>query len=254
MKIYKRKMNLNKIYIFLFFTQMSLFVFSSVEQDLQKANEYYQQKNYVASKNILLKLISEKHENASIYYNLGNCYYHLQEYPKSILYLEKAKKNAPADKSIEHNLMLANKNGLKKNEYDSQFFLFQWANQFFISKNTTTWSMLFLIIFWLFAIFGTVYFFTRKLIFRTTTLIAFLFSLFLFFLTYKRYQLETNSAFAIVMQDAVLINKPSHNAKNIASIESGNKVKLLDKDGNYYKVKNTKGIIAWIDKKYISKI
>lgn len=74
----------------------------------------------VAEKTAQLNLDLEKYQDmedqlpkgtalADLYYNLGNTYYQLQEYPWAILYYEKALALSPYDKEAAHHLKLSQK-------------------------------------------------------------------------------------------------------------------------------------------------
>ena len=56
--------------------------------DFLKANELYKAKNYVAAAAKYEQLLKEQYVNSEVYYNLGNCYYRLDQNPKAILFFE----------------------------------------------------------------------------------------------------------------------------------------------------------------------
>lgn len=234
----------------IFFT----FSFTKATTSLDAANKIYQQKNYNAAKDAFIELLNNNKKDASIYYNLGNCYFQLKDYTLAILYYEKALKIAPNNEAIQHNLHLANQKGLKKNEHSADFFLFQWATQLHQKHTSKYWSILFLTCFFLFSILGFIYFRKRENIYLKLSVLLLCFSIILFYMAKQKFYIETSNTHAIVMHDADIINKPTLNAKKIGRISSGNKVKLLDHDGNFYKIKTINNKIVWIDKENIATI
>ena len=234
----------------IFFT----FSFTNAANTLDAANKLYQQKSYSEAKDELLSLLKNDKHNASIYYNLGNCYFQLKDYTLAILYYEKALKIAPNNEAIQHNLHLANQKGLKKNEHSADFFLFQWATQLHQKHTSRYWSISFLICFFLFSILSFIYFRKRENIYLKLSILLLCFSIILFYMAKQKFYLETSITHAIVMHDSDMVNKPSLNAKKVGTISSGNKVKLLDHDGNFYKIKTVNNKIVWIDKENIATI
>jgi len=88
----------------------------------QSANVYYQNKQYDEAEKMYLLLIKKDNKNANAFYNLGDTYFHLQQYANAILYFEKAKKLQPDDKSIQHNIELTNNKLFSKIEFSKEFF------------------------------------------------------------------------------------------------------------------------------------
>ena len=51
----------------------------------QTANSYYQNKQYEEAEKMYTLLLKKDKNNANAYYNLGNTYYHLKNYPSAVL-------------------------------------------------------------------------------------------------------------------------------------------------------------------------
>ena len=79
---------------------------------MQKPLSFYQQ------------FLSGGIESAQAYYNMGNCYYRLNEMGKAILYYEKAEKLTPGDPDIQFNLQLANQKIIDKVTSDEPIFIY----------------------------------------------------------------------------------------------------------------------------------
>jgi len=72
-----------------------------------EGNKFYEQKQYDKSIESYKKILDLKIESAELYFNLGNAYFKNGDLGHAILYYMKAKRLAPADQAIRHNLEFA---------------------------------------------------------------------------------------------------------------------------------------------------
>ena len=96
-------MSLNIIYI-LFYLSLS---FQSNEQIFESANNYYSNGDYNSAISLYLQIVDSGYESPSLYYNLGNSHYKLNNIAESNYYFEMAKKLSPNDSDINLNLSFA---------------------------------------------------------------------------------------------------------------------------------------------------
>ncbi|MBX7261244.1 MAG: tetratricopeptide repeat protein [Chitinophagales bacterium] len=246
-------MNRLKILIFVLFVGIFYFGFSNnINQQINLSNKYFKEKQYEKAANILTGLLDQKIYNSTVYYNLGNCFYQLKEYPKAILFYEKANKLDRNNSNIQHNLKLANNKALTKIETSKQFFLIQWLNAFIYQYNLKTWSIVLLIVIWSFAIFSILFFRTKRTSFIFFAFGSFVIALMLFFICYKNYIYQTKQTHAIVMQSGDTYPSPNKHKKYKNGLEEGSKIKLLDNDGGFYKVQTSNDNVVWILKSQVA--
>ena len=83
---------------------------SSVSYDnwFEDGNSAYNEGNYEQALTFYNSVVESGMESAALYYNMGNTYYKMKDYPKSILYYEKALKLDPSNEDIKTNLEIAN--------------------------------------------------------------------------------------------------------------------------------------------------
>ena len=112
--------------IFLMIWQGSLVFAQSPESLFSQANALYQTQQFEGAIELYQQILSQGFESKAVYYNLGNCYYRLEDIGKSILYFEKALKLDPNDGDIRYNLDLANLRVIDRVELPPRFFLFEW--------------------------------------------------------------------------------------------------------------------------------
>ncbi|MEZ5083610.1 MAG: tetratricopeptide repeat protein [Bacteroidales bacterium] len=73
-----------------------------------KANRAYANAYYSEAVDNYLMVVDAGYESAGLYFNLGNAYFKLNDFPSAILYYEKAKKLDPNNEDIKFNLGVAN--------------------------------------------------------------------------------------------------------------------------------------------------
>jgi tetratricopeptide (TPR) repeat protein len=116
---------MNKIFLFLILC-FCLFADDSL---FKRGNEEFQNKAYDKALNYYKQIETNRIESASLYFNMGNCYFKLNDIGMAILYFEKAKKLAPNDDDILENLKIANKKVVDYIELPEQMYIFDLYNQ-----------------------------------------------------------------------------------------------------------------------------
>ena len=98
--------------VYIFFISISLFACSpiinqdSVTNTFEEANKLYNQSEYQLSIDKYLEIVDAGYHSSELYFNLGNCYYKINNIANSILYYERALKLNPYDKTILNNLSM----------------------------------------------------------------------------------------------------------------------------------------------------
>ena len=129
MKIYFQKVMQAVAVLFLLYGANG---FPQEEQHLfTEGNTYYQNGQYSDALGRYSKILHMGYESGPLYYNMGNCYYKLQNIGRAILYYEKAKRLMPNDEDLKENLVLANLAVVDKIPPKSEFILFQWIHGFY---------------------------------------------------------------------------------------------------------------------------
>ena len=73
----------------------------------EEGNTFYKNKEFDKAIGIYQQILEQKIESAPLYFNLGNAYFKNGDLGNAILYLMKAKRLAPDDPDIQHNLKFA---------------------------------------------------------------------------------------------------------------------------------------------------
>lgn len=77
------------------------------DDEFNKANKFYEDKDYDSAIRTYESILDNRIESAALYYNLGNAYFKKGDLGHAILYYMKAKRLAPSDEAIRHNLDFA---------------------------------------------------------------------------------------------------------------------------------------------------
>jgi len=244
-------MKTTKILLALIFISLFNSSFGQEEKNFASANDFYQKKEYHKAINIYNSLLFNGQQSYEIFYNLGNCWYKLDNYPKAILYYEKAKKIDNSDEDLNYNLNVANTKISDKIEVIPVFFLKKWWLQFQNIFSEKQWALV-SIIFWIFTSLGAYLFFTtRKFIVKSISFWAGVTMLIISFITgfagYNKYKESTQNNSAIVMTAAVNVkSSPEEESTIIFVIHQGTKVNLALKINDWYKIKLANGSTGWI--------
>ena len=76
-------------------------------EEFGMANKFYEEKDYESAIRLYESIMNQNVESASLYFNLGNAYFKQGELGPAILNYMRAKKLAPGDDDILHNLQFA---------------------------------------------------------------------------------------------------------------------------------------------------
>jgi len=233
--------------LFLLLLSLSAYSVTKAEADTLYSNENYQKaaKAYEA-------ILSEQGVAAEIYYNLGNCYYKMENIPLAILNYERALMLSPGDGDIRANLALARGKTIDKVTPPYEMFFVTWWRDFTHYQSLSAWATTGIVCFILTLVALLFYFLAFSIRLRKVSFywgivclgLTVLVNLAAYSLSSE---MERNKA-AIVMQAAVSVkSSPSESSTDLFLIHEGSKVKLIDctmKD--WYEVKLEEGKQGWL--------
>lgn len=250
----------------LIITGFLLFTFSAISaqnKDLTSlfidGNEAFKNENYQEALKNYNEIALSGNQSFQLYYNIGNCYYKLNDYTKAILFYEKAKKFNPSDPDLLMNLKLANTKITDKVDALPEFVLYTMWKNIVNANSSNGWAWLALQTMLLsFLIFGF-YIVThksslKKLSFYSASVLLIISSLFYVF-AYQNKQHYTQNKFAIVIEESLNVyNQPAENGTKLFVIHEGLKVEGLEEMENWVKIKLSDGKTGWIKKDYLTYI
>ncbi len=225
------------------------------EDDFDKANKYYEDKDYDSAVRMYESILDKDVESAALYYNLGNAYFKKGDLGHAILNYMKAKRLDPSDEAIRHNLDFARQfsrvrmEGVTLNPIDS--FLGSVVDPYRL--NTLAWiSSVFFILFFVFLIlrYGLG-------MWNTATKVGAIISLILLLtvagLTTFKYRTEYLTERAVIVaEDSPVYTGPSDQSDKELEGAPGLVVKIIDQSGDYYNVLFENMRRGWIKKDLVA--
>lgn len=245
---------------FIEYILLSLICLTVNAQDKSQADALYEKEKYEEAASIYEKILKTKGVAPELYYNLGNCYYKMDEIPLAVLNYERALLLSPGDEDIRANLVLARSKTIDKITPASEMFFVTWWKALVNSMSIQAWVILAIGAFILMLLGILSYFFVPTIIVRKIGIYGAFAMLFVVFISniaaYSQNQLIENRMTAIVMSPAVTVkSSPSVNSKDLFVIHEGTKVEILDNQmKGWREVKFEEGKLGWVPKESIEEI
>ncbi|MFZ4399971.1 MAG: tetratricopeptide repeat protein [Bacteroidales bacterium] len=221
--------------------------------DIEAANKAYNKEKYNDAITLYMKVLEKGEEASDLYYNLGNCYYRLANYPMAILNFERAKKLNPADADIDFNLKIANTKIIDKIETVPQLFFIKWWVLLSNMLSFDYWAIVSVISISLFFIFLFIYLSShtyqiKKISFWTGFAMIFI-TIFSINFAMNQYNKINNLNYAIIFTPSVTVkSSPDEKGVDKFVIHEGIKVEILDELNNWVKIRIANGSNGWVDK------
>ncbi len=221
------------------------------KETFEQANEAYQNGNYLKSIEYYNQIIENGFIASELYYNLGNAYFKLKKIPEAILNYERAARLDPSDEDIKFNLKIANLQTLDKIEPLPKLFYQQWWEYLANWLSSGTWSIVMICFIWLFFIslagFLFIYSTIIKKISFLVAIFSFVFAILSFIFAETNYSEETSKDCAIIFSESVYIkSSPDIESTDLFILHEGTKVEVMEKVGDWIKIKLANGNVGWL--------
>ena len=132
---------MKRIYIILMLLLSGVMTYATDVKTLaEEATKMYQEGDYQKAIDLYNEMLSDDMESATVYYNLGNCYYKQGEIAKAILNYERALLLHPGDNDIKYNLTMAQKATVDNIKVLPELFLVRWYNAFVTAFTADQWA------------------------------------------------------------------------------------------------------------------
>ncbi|MFY0604512.1 MAG: SH3 domain-containing protein [Flavobacteriaceae bacterium] len=242
---------MKKLLYILFF--ISSFVSSQNSETLFKeANDLYKVGKYEEAISLYQKIEAQKVISSELYYNIGNCYYKLNNVAETIYNYEKALLIDPLNEDAFNNLIFAKRLTIDNIESLPKS-VFQKFDENYIKKlSYNNWALLTVIFSMLASLLFLLFYFSytpsKKRFYFTGSIICMILLIITISFSYKEYNHSISNIHAIIFAEKTDIkNAPTLSSENIFTLHEGTKVKVLDSVDNWKKIKLADGKIGWVD-------
>ena len=238
-------------FFFLFVICMSIFSLQLSAQTKADIDKLYQKGNYMQAVKGYEKLLQQG-ESASLYYNLGNSYYRLDNIPHAVLSYERAQRLAPSDEDIRFNLQLAQSKTIDNLTPEPEMFFVTWYKALVNFLSVDKWAILSLICLFISLLALVAYLFVeieflRKLSKVVLPLFFLFFIINTFFAIQQVYLLDSESHGIIMTPSTVVRKTPDQKSAEAFILHEGSKVRITDNSmSQWTEIKLSDGRQGWI--------
>jgi tetratricopeptide (TPR) repeat protein len=231
-----------------------LFVSISIGQNdtlFEKGVSFYKEKNFTEAINAWKQIENEGSHSASLYFNLGNAYYKLNNIGPSIYYYEKALQLAPNDGDIKNNLAFAENARIDAIEPLPKSVFSKWYTTIATIFTFDGWAKTAVLLIILFSVLFLSYYFssserTKRFLF-VSSLLSVVFGLISLAMAYQTYTDYINDKPAIIFAESVEVKSaPSVGGPSVFVLHEGTKVQIIDQDDEWFRIKLADGKDGWI--------
>ena len=235
----------------LIFTLGFAFVYGQNTELFEGATTAYNEGEYEKAIENYLEIVGNGEHSSALYYNLGNCYYKLNQIAPSIYYYEKALLLSPGDKEIKNNLAYAQQMTIDAIEPAPETGLSRIYNSIIGLLTFDQWAYLAVTLVVLFVLAYLAYYFLRysshkriSFIVSIISLVAAIVSVSFAFIQYNSYNSEQPAI--VFAQECMVKSEPNNRSSEVFLLHEGTKVKVLDELEDFKKIELADGKIGWV--------
>ena len=186
-----------------------------------------------------------------LYYNLGNAYYKMKNYPKAILNYERCLLYDPSNEDAQENVALARLQCTDKIESIEPMIFVVWSNAIRDQFSCDTWGVMGIVLFVLFLVGYILYFFCTRTGLRKCGFYGGIICLLLCFVCIhyagaQRDRIEHRD-YAIVMTPSVIVrSSPADSGTQLFTIHDGLKVRVRSTLSGWSEIELSDGKVGWM--------
>jgi len=245
--------------IFIISFLVSCFSIAQNEQLFEQANTLYNEGKYQEAINNYLKISESGEHSASLYFNLGNSYYKLNQIAPSIYYYEKALLLAPGDTDIKNNLLYAQNMTVDAIDALPQTGFSRIFQKIIGKLSYNSWGILSILFMVLFVTGFLLYYFSvyqeKKRLFFIISMFCLLISLLSLSFSFSQYNYIQNQDPAIVFAKEIGVNaEPNNRSEEVFVLHEGTKVNVEDEMDDWKKITLADGKTGWLPASEIKEV
>lgn len=238
---------------------VSYFSIAQNEELFEQANTLYNEGKYQEAINNYLKISESGKHSPSLYFNLGNSYYKLNQVAPSIYYYEKALLLAPGDADIKNNLLYAQNMTVDAIDALPQTGFSRLFQKIIGKLSYDSWGILSIVFMVLFVTGFLLYYFSvyqeKKRLFFIISMFCLLISLLSLFFSFNQYNYIKNQNPAIVFAKEIGVNaEPNNRSEEVFVLHEGTKVNVEDEMNDWKKITLADGKTGWLPASEIKEV
>lgn len=190
-------------------------------------------------------------ESPTLYYNLGNAYYRVNNLGKARLYYEKALLIKPNLEDAKFNIAFIENKVQKSVSIDGNFFIQNLLKKLSYTETSNTWNVLAIVAFIVFLVNVGVFFFTQsELIKKIVFYVGLVFIVISIVCNIFAFQLakdikQRNEAI-VTVPSVVVYTAPDTASDQVTTLNEAYKLQITKDDNSWVEIKLTDGTIGWI--------
>lgn len=225
----------------------------------EKSNEAYKNANYQEAIIGYESILKAKKHSPELYFNLGNCYYKLNQIGQAIFHYEKALQLKPNHKDAQINLAIANQkkiDAFKEKPKVGVTAFFRKFTGFFHFDTWAIWSIINTILaVGCFAGFYFTYNSLKKRLFFSGIIIFMFLTIIALFAGFFEKNAINNENYAIILEEEIVVkNEPLNQANEAFKLHEGTKIEILEEDDNWSKIFINDELEGWTLSKHLKKL
>lgn len=252
---------MKRIALFLIFSFSQLLILHSADLDSLKvvADSAYAKENFAEAAKTYLR-IAKAGESATVSYNLGNCYYRMDDLARAILWYERAYLLSPGDEDVRFNLDMARSKTIDRVTPRHEFFFVTWWKQLVNTMSIDAWARVAIVLFLLSLLSLAAYIYMNQLWVRKTGFTLAVVFLLLTVLANtcawsQRSRLNHRTGAIVMASAAVVKSTPSLSGSDLFVLHEGTYVTIKDNTlTDWTEVLLADGKQGWIQRKQIETI
>lgn len=228
--------------------------------------DLYEKRDFDGARERFLAAGLTRWQHPALFYNLGNTYYRLGDWGRSILYYEKAKELSPRDESIEHNLRVVQERIIDKVTRGESSLVGQVFVGLYRMFTVNEWTYITLVVYLVTIALILILILVRRKkhegspengakTLRKITARAAVVALVILLYCASNTAVAIHSHSCLVYGVVVVDSQPGRSGPadsfaEVFEVHSGTKIRVLreDEGGNWYQVKLPNGLSGWLPK------
>ncbi len=231
-----------------------LFAVSSSAQNnelFERGVQFYKSEKYQEAITAWSSVLENGKHSASLYFNLGNAHYKLNNIGPSVFYYEKALQLAPNDNDIKTNLAFAENARIDAIEALPKTVFAKWYERVSGVFTFDGWAVAAVVCAISFTLLFLLYYFSvserRKRMLFAGSMFSVILFIFVLVLAFKTYGAHVNDTPAIIFAESTEVRSgPSMGGDVAFVLHEGTKVQIIDRDEDWVRIALVDGKDGWM--------